>query len=641
MNKTTDWSQYEVKDDSSGGSDWSQYEVKDEQENQSNPQKERNPLLYGLAEKIAQHPKVASAFQSAANSPITEAGISAGPALINALKNMVNLAPVKFGSNEKGVPTVEGRNPFTDKPLAKKTERGFPSPKSTSGIIGSAIGDILGAGTAFVANPASATIPGGLATGFAQGEGGIANRSLDAAIGLLLPGVLHGKKIGSDVLKGQKIKKGISELELNKAKSEQNVFKEKETLANTINKKLEPITANKESIEKSLTNAAGSSVAATKQSVSNALKDSEKSIVKKYNKEYEGFNSSKAGQSPVKDPVKIDALEKEYGLKNSDFSPDTQKLINRLVGQTKEIPGSESISVITGKPTNMADIKFEQANAPKVSEYIDLWKQLRAEVADLKHSQRLATTPEAKRNFRTKSDQLEKFSDSINEKAMGSLSKADKAKYSDIQKGYMNERVPFLEKPLLKNATEKHGEVPDNFFEKLNTQGTPELVASFKKSHPELVKAISNHDVKGLSKLGVDKLKELVNGDFGRFVSPEITNTLKGLHAHKEAESVLKSALKKVQTTELGRKVHANDINSIVKANPELKKPFKSVADEQERMRKLKDALLEEGFKLKEVQAGLEKYKSAHSIAKTAAAPIASYLGIKKSSRGGSDYDNQ
>lgn len=598
-----------------------------------------HPLLFELAKKLAAHPDAAQAVQGLADSPVTETGISAGPAFINAFKNIANLSPLKFKSNYQGFPEVEARGPESE-PLSPRMERGFAEPKSVGGKIGSLVGEMLGAGTAFLANPASATLPGALATGFAEGEGGIANRSIDAVIGTLLPGALHAGKFGKKLLDKKKIGANIRGIELEKAQADKSIFNAKESLANQLTKHLNPVTEGKKALTTSLEKLAGESESASKSAVAKAVKETEHSIVKKYNQQYEGFNASNAGQSPVKDPVQIQSLMKEYGLNRDNFSSDTRQLIDKLIGKSEAVPESETISVITGKPVNQASIKFDQAKAPKVSEYINLWKQLRAEVGDLRHSMSMATTPEAKQAFRSKASKLEKLSDDINRKAMSSLDAKEAAKYSKIQKGYLEERVPFLEKPLLKRATDKFAEIPDNFFSSLNKAGVPELVSHFKSSHPKLVEAITKHDIKSLSRLGSEELQELTKGDFGRFITSDAKNMLTSLMEHKKAESLLKGALGKVQASEIGRKVKANDIADIIKARPELAKPFKAVEKEQQRLRELKNALIDEGFKLKDITAELNKYKSAVSAAKTAGVPVATYLGIKKAKSSSRDIND-
>jgi hypothetical protein len=599
------------------------------EESRANALQEQHPFLFGLAKKLQNHPTINKALESAAESPITEAGLSAQPALVNAFKNVANLSPLKFNIKGEGLPNVEARNLYS-KPLVEKTERAFPEPSTLKGKLGSLAGSILGGGTAFLASPASSTIPGALATGFAEGEGGVINRSVDALIGTLFPGLIHTGKFAKQALKSKEATKNIKNLELEKTASERDVFSSKEKLAKQLNEKSTSVTENKSALTDSLNKLAGESESEAKANVSKELVNASKSIEKKYNGLYEGFNSSKAGQSAVKEPVKIESLEKEYGLKEGDFSPDTKQLINKIVGKSKEIPESEHISVITGKPTNQASIEFKNTKEPKVADYINLWKQLRAEVADYRHSMKTATTPEAKRTFREKANKLEQFSDEINHKAMSSLDAKDAAKYSDIQKGYLKERVPFLEENILKRATGKQPKVPDSFFNKLNESGISDLIQTFKSSHPALVNAITKHDIRGLSKLGVEDLNELIHGDFGRFINTTTRNQLNSLQGHKTAESLLKKALGKVQSTEIGRKIHANDINNIIKEHPDLSTPFKNVEKEQERLRKLKDALVDEGFKKKAIDDALSKYKSIGSAAKSAAVPAAVTLGLKK-----------
>lgn len=641
-----DWSKYEVKNDDSDKIDWSQFEVKDNEsklvptpfneKNGNSDLKDAHPLIYSLAEKLAKHPDLAKGVENLANSPVSEAALSAGPALINAFKNMANLAPVKLKENGLGVE----RRTVNDKPLYEQTKRGFPEPKNLKGKIASIVGSILGAGTAMVAVPGSGTIGGGLATGFAQGEGGMGKRSLDAMIGLLLPGILHGAKFGKDVLKSKEINKNINALERQKAGAESNVVENKLNLADTISKELEPVIQKKSELADSLNKLAGESESASKEAISSSLKNAESKIDKKYKGLYEGFNASEAGQRKISEPVKIENLENDYGLKESDFSNESKSLINKVIGKSKEIPQSEHIDYGTGKPLNEASTKFTNIKNPKVSDYINLWKQLRAEVGELRYSMKSAATPESKAAFRNKANQLEKLSDDINRKAIGTLSEKEAANYAAIQKGYLKERVPFLEENILKNATGKQPKVPDNFFEKLNGSGIGDLLKSFKSEHPELVDAITKHDIRGLSELGSKELNKLIKGDFGRFINTNTRNQLSSLHGHKEAEDLLKKALGKVQTTEVGRKVRSSDIKDIVAKKPELAGGFENIANEQKKVRIFKKQLVDEGFNKEAVSEALSKYKSAVSAAKTAGVPIGAYLGLVKS-KAGSSSDNE
>ena len=578
-----------------------------------------NPIIYGLAEKLAENPNAASAVQGIAESPGVEAALSAGPALVNAFGNVANL-PTEITTGNKIVP---------------KMQRPFPEPTDTRGKIGSAIGNVAGAGIGFAASPGSMTIPGGLATGFAQGEGGILPRSLDALVGLLLPGLLHGGKFAKSALKSREASKEISKLGLEKADAERSVFGAKEALADKLSKEVAPIKDNIESLKGALDRAAGSSESVAKQSVANLTQKAEKDITKKYNRLYEGFNAGEGGQSLVKEPIQIDTLAKEYGLTPNDFSSDSKKLIENLVGKSVSKPEGKILSASTGKPINQASISLEQAKPAKVVDYINLWKQLRSEVAEYRHSGKMAQTPEAKRTFRDKANQLEKLSDDINSKAMGSLSKGQQKEYSAIQQGYLNERVPFLEKPLLKNAADRFGEVPDNYFDKLNKSGVPDLLKTFQKEHPELVQAITTHDLRNVSKLNSGQLKELIDSDFGKFIPKNVKDTMKGLHLHKSAHELLTKALGKVQASEIGRKVKSSDISDIIKKRPDLAKPFSNVSKEQERLRKLKDALVDAGFKLKDAQEQLAKYKKVGSFAKMAGTPVAAYAGILKAKGSG------
>jgi hypothetical protein len=586
--------------------------------------KAKHPIVYGLAERLAKHPKLDSAVKGVADSPVTEAGISGGTALQNAFRNMINL-PSEVTTGEKTVPNME---------------RPFPEPEDLTGQIGSTIGSILGAGTGFAAVPGSMSLPGGLATGFAQGEGGVVNRSIDAMIGMLLPGALHAGKFGKKFVEARRQVKKLGSLEKEKVSADRDVFSAKEKLADKLNSELEPVKQENKLLANSIEQHVGDSESYAKTGVATALKQAKKAITDKYTKLYEGFNSSKAGQSPVKEPLQIESLEKEYGLKPDDFSPDTRKLIDKMIGKENSIPESEMISVITGKPTNQASIAFEQAKTPKVEDYVNLWKQVRAEVSDLKHSASRATTPESARTYRNKANQLEKFSDSVNEKAMGSLDKADAAAYSKIQHGYATEKAPFMEKDLLRAATGKSPVVSDKFFDKLNKEGVGELVNYFKQNHPELVDAITRHDVRGLTKLPVGELKDLLKGDFGRFISKDAKDALSSLAQYKEAEDLLGKALGKVQSSEIGRKVRASDINDIIKRKPELGQHFDNVAKEQKRLRDIKNALKDEGFKMEEIKKQLQKYKSAGSAAKTALLPVGAYLGLTKSKGNSRDMDD-
>lgn len=627
-----DWSKYKsnASNYEENNIDFSQYKRKENEEENSennlNKLQSDHPFIYGLAEKIAQHPKIASLVKSAANSPITEAGLSTGPALANAYGNMINF-PTEITTGNKIVP---------------KFERHFEEPKNLSGKIGSTIGDIVGKTIGFIGSPLkSATISGALATGAAQGEGGIVPRSLDALVGLLLPGILHTGKLLGSVRKSKLLGKDISNLELQKAQAERGVFGAKEALANKLSNEIQPIKSSKEALKNSLEDLAGNSDASVKQSVGNLTKKAEKDISKKYNNLYEGFNEGEGGQSLVKDPIKIENLSKDYGLSPDDFSNDSKKLIEKLVGKSVTNPEGKIISPSTGKVINQSSNSLEQAKPAKVEDYVNLWKQLRAEVAEYKHSSKLAQTPEAKRTFREKANQLEKLSDDVNLKSMKSLTDAQQKEYSNIQKGYLNERVPFLEKPLLKNATDKFPEIPDNYFEKLNNLGVPDLLKTFQKEHPELVNAITKHDIRNISQLSTSKLKELINGDFGKFIPKNIKDTLNQLHLHKSAQELLTKALGKVNTSEIGRKVKASDINDIIKSRPDLSKPFTNVEKEQKRLRGIKDALVDTGFKLKDAEEQLKKYKKVGSIAKLGLAPAATYLGISKSKRSNSDENNQ
>lgn len=582
-----------------------------------------HPYLLEFSKKLAEHPLLAAGVKGAAESPVTEAALSAGPGLVNAFGNMINTPEI-----------------FTGKKIVPKLERGFPEPTNLSGMIGSKIGDILGAGTAMALVPGAGTIPGGLATGFLQGEGDLYQRSMDALVGLLFPGAIHAGKFGKTFLESKKHLKNIRELEHQKAAGEREVFNAKESLANKLNPELEQVKEAGKGLAQSAENIAGPSVSEAKTEVGKQFKAAEDKIVKKFNNLYEGFNASPAGQTLVKEPVKVPDLVKEYGMKLEDFSPQTRNLIHDLVGTEKHIPESEMISRITGKPTNQASIEIENAKPPKVADYINLWKQLRAEVAEMRHAMKRAETPESKRAYREKANQLEKLSDDINSKAMGSMDEAAKKEYGAIQKGYLNERVPFIEEPVLKNATDKFPKVPSKIHEKLNVSGFPELMKALKSEHPELVSAIARHDLKGLGNMGLSEIKEMVKGDFAKFVPPEIRARLNQIHDVKSAEDLLSKALGHIQKSEISRKVRASDIKDITDARPDLAKPFKKIEAEQERVRKLKDALVEAGFKLKDAEKAMNKYKSAGSFAKAAGLPIGAYAGIIKSKASTSGNEN-
>src|ERR1019366_1588086 len=207
------------------------------------------------------------AVSAAANNPITEAAISAGPALVNSLGNVANLIPeVAFG-----------------KKLVPKMERPYPEPTDTAGKIGSKIGDIAGSAVGMAAIPGGATtIKGGLAAGFATGEGSFLERLKDSLLGTIMPAGLHAGKFGKAFLDSRKISKNIKELGLQKAAAEKGVFGAKENLANQLNKELNPVKSEKESLAGSLENLAGNSESVSKEAIGREVNKTEKDITSKF-----------------------------------------------------------------------------------------------------------------------------------------------------------------------------------------------------------------------------------------------------------------------------------------------------------------------------------------------------------------------
>lgn len=582
------------------------------------PMPHSDGFLSRMAKALSSHPRLARLTESAANSPIAEAALSARPALLNSLANIANIGEIVTG--KKVIPEVK---------------RDYPEPLGLKGRAGSMLGDVLGKGVAFAAIPGSTTVPGALATGFAEGEGNAVSRTADALLGLLIPGLVHSGKFAKTYLSGKKVAKNIRNMELEQGAAQAGVHNAKEDLATRLNTDLESVKKTRDNDMASLENLTSNSESFAKQAVANSAKAAKDANIQKYKQLYEGFNESPAGQSAVKDPITLESLEQDYGFNPNNFSKETKALIKSHIGDVKHTPASEEVSVITGKPIKEAATEVSRGT-PKVADYINLWKQLRAEVAQYRQSARLAETPEAAQNLRSKAKDLEKLSDDVHSKAMESLSKTDAAKYAAIQRGYMHEVVPFNEESLLVNATDKFPKIPNNFFDKLNNLGSPELIQSLKASHPKLVEAITNHDIKGLEKLNASDLKELISGDFARFIPDKVKKTLSSLQQVKAKEELLRKALGSVQSSEIGRIVKSSDINDILRQRPDLAKPFANVKQEQERLRKLKKALLDEGFKQKAIQESLQKYKSALSLAKTAAVPVGAYFGIKKAKNSGS-----
>lgn len=594
----------------------------------ANQIKSKHPFLYKMAEKIAQNPMLSKTVQGLADSPIAEASLSAGTSLINAIKNMANLAPFKFDQPfGTEFPTISRRS-ISDEPIAPLTERGFPEPKDLTGQLSSLAGSMVGTGIGFAAAPGSTTIPGALATGFAQGEGGIGSRSLEALLATLIPGSIHVGKAFKSYTGKKAQEKLIGALEREKTGEEANLFQSKEDLANKLTNSLEKNKSQKQELIGSLEKFTGKSESLSKKELADSMKKTKKEIFEKYDREYNKFNQSAGGKTEVKKPIDISNFEKEYNLSMSDLSPDTRDMVKKFIGEIKETKPSEDISVITGKPIKEGETKVIKQK-PTVSNYIDLWKQVRSEIADFKKSSALASTPAERAKFRKKAEKLQKFSSDLNEKAFSSLNKKDAEAYKKLQEGYLKERVPFSEESLLEDATSQRPKIPDNFFKKLNESGMNDLVATIKSNHPDLVEAIAKHDLKNIKNMSTQEIKSILEGDLGRFLPKGLQDKISGLHTYKEAEELLKNALGKVQSAELTRKVRASDINEIIKRRPDLQKPFKNIADKQKKIRELKKALLNEGYKLKDIEAQLKKYKTGASLLKTSLVPVAGYAGVK------------
>lgn len=559
--------------------------------------RQNHPYLYKAAELLSKSPRANSFVEALSDNPIAEAGLSGGPALINAFGNAINMF------NElRGKPKV-----------VPKLESGFEEPKTLPGKIGSGIGSLVGSGAAQLLVPGGATLAGGAATGFAQGEGGLLSRGMDALSGLLIPGVLHGGKMIKSARNIKNETKNIASLELDKQINQEQVESAKQALANKLNKELRPLGKDEDKIVDALADVTPSSESVAKQAVANSLKEAGKSIGEKYNKLYSEFNESEAGQRLIKDPLKSTNINKEYGISHNAFSK-----------RTKELMGSSG----------------------KVSDYIDLWKQIRDEASNLKQLARTATEHGLKNKYQNEAKSLSKLRDDIDSRITGTLTDAEKKAYQDIQSGYSQERIPFTHKPVLKSATSNLPNIPDDVHGALNSIGSPRLMETLKKEFPGVVAAITAHDVGNLMKVpgGIKNLpskmiEHFTKGDFGDFINPEVKGGLSLLAENKKKQELLKSALKKIQTTETGRAVHANAIEDIIKQTPWLGKPFKDIETQQKAFRLVKDKLVHAGLSKQKLIEEMKKYKSAYSASKTAGIAAGLYGNAKKRSRSGDITD--
>lgn len=597
------------------------------------PQKQVRSGLMKLAELLQQHPQARETIGEMAQSPITEMGISAGTELINALKNMVDLAPVKFKIQGQDFPGFELRG-LSSPRLTEKTERGFPAPTTLSGKAGSLIGSILGGGTAMMAIPGATTIPGGLATAFAQSEGGAKERALSSLSGLIAPGVAQLIKGGRALVDKNKAKKLYEALRKEEYAAQEGVRKSQTDAAQTINNQLEPIIEQKNELETILNNYVPESKSNAKYLVSNELKKAKEEIKTHYSNLYENFNKSEAGQKNVNSPISIKNFKDETGLDIKNLSPETKKMVESVIGKEVKAditPDVNLVSAATGKPIAPQPSKFLQAK-PKVSEYINLSKQLRDEIYLNKSAAKQADTVARKQRYKSAAEKLQNFKNVVDEKIKKSLSPEEWDSYLKIQEGYKNHVVPFTEVNLLENATDKFPVVPDNFHEKLSGQGVNELMNLLKNNFPDLVHSISKHDLRNVANKSADELDSLLKSDFGQFIHKDIKRVIQDLKQRKEAENYLRKALTHVQRSRVGREVKASDIKEIFNKNPELKKPLDSIKAQQERLQKIKNELIEAGFKADEAEKALKKIKLGKSLSAAALSGIGAYTGAKKRS---------
>ncbi len=256
-----------------------------------------------------------------------------------------------------------------------------------------------------------------------------------------------------------------------------------------------------------------------KLNAATTIGDVGKQLHKAASKLYDDFRDTH-GKSPIKgDRITNQSLQESHNIYPRDLSQTSRKMI-------------------------------EKANSSSnVQSYIDLAKQLRDEASHLRKSAVMEKQYGNKQKMIRRAERIEKLKNGIDSKIESSLSPEGALQHQAANQFYKDYVVPFLTDNTLKGTRSNRPHMPkSNILGHLDKEGYHALKEVL-LDNPETASAIGKHDLRSIKLNKIESIKNAIEGDLGRTLTPELKaglekhyNTL--LDSNKTIQAI-KTKLKK------------------------------------------------------------------------------------------------
>lgn len=341
------------------------------------------------------------------------------------------------------------------------------------------------------------------------------------------------------------------------------------------------------------------------QQLTESLKGARGEIKDTYQKMYEGFKGSQAGQRAIKNPVVYKDVE-QIGLK--DMPPELSRDIEKYIG--KKNVTEAATDIIHGAVPAKTEYLGAEGN---IQNYLDISKKARDE--SLKYREmarnRNATISEKER-YTKLANQYGDLQRKVDESIVGSLAPQEAAQYQQIQDFFKKYEIPFREKSLLKKAVSNRPTVKtEDFYQSLVKENEPELMQRLLDKHPQVQDAIARFDLRAADFTSVKSIDKILSGQRASALPPAVTKDLKALRSELQAKEIYEKLLPEVGKKELAFIKKYPDLNKVFTERPDLRMPFDNIRQESLRLKEVQSQLEAAGIERREAEKILREYRES------------------------------
>jgi len=232
-----------------------------------------------------------------------------------------------------------------------------------------------------------------------------------------------------------------------------------------------------------------------------------------------------AGKNEIAKPVS----KKDLGISERDVGDNGVKLLEDFTELTYPFKNGE-ISKTPKPKTVLSALK--------------LYRQVRDQGINARNDAKIADNSALSEKYYKKAKRLDEAKDKIESVIRGNISEAQYAQFKKINKQFQERIIPVREKSILEKASRKFGgEIPnENILQILQGKNIPVFMKNIKENHPELAKAIIEHDFKDLNFNDIKAMENAVKADTMGYIPEDIrsqiTERIKQLKYEKKVQDV-------------------------------------------------------------------------------------------------------